>query len=340
MKAVFLTGTGKSEKVFEVREVDNPSIHKGCVGITVEAFGLNFADVMARLGLYDDCPKLPTILGYDVVGTIDAISAGVEGFEIGDRVIGLTRFGGYAQYAVADARAIAKIPASIDVNTATAMATQWSTAYYAAYEAVNIFPGDNILVHAAAGGVGNGIVQLALLKGAAVIATVGSDDKAALVKGLGAQHVINYNREDYVEEIKKLGLYKKIDLVYDSIAGSNIGKGFKMLNAGGKVVMYGASKLTDNSWNKLNVLKNALAFGIYHPAEFMMTSKSILGVNMLHIADNKPEIISRCMNAVVALYNEGKIKPIIGDTFGINDLAKAHDALQNRNTVGKLAVKW
>jgi NADPH:quinone reductase-like Zn-dependent oxidoreductase len=340
MKAVFLNSTGKSEKVFEVKETPQPKAHKGAVGIKVEAFGLNFADVMARLGLYDDCPKLPTILGYDVVGTIDEVGEGVTNFAKGDRVIGLTRFGGYAQYAVADTRAIAKIPSSIDVNTATAMATQWTTAYYAAYEAVNIFSGDNVLVHAAAGGVGNGIVQLALLKGATLIATVGSDDKAALIKALGAQHVINYNKENYVEKIKELGLYKKIDLVYDSIAGSNIGKGFKMLNAGGKVVMYGASKLTDNSWNKLNVLKNALAFGIYHPAEFMMTSKSILGVNMLHIADNKPEIISRCMNAVVALYNEGKIKPIIGDTFGIDDLATAHNALQNRATVGKLAVKW
>ena len=339
MKAIYLVKNGKSEQAFEQREVPDPICSDDQVLITVEGFGLNYADIMARLGLYDDCPKLPTIIGYDVVGVIEKIGKNVIGYQIGDRVLALTRFGAYATKAVADARVISKIGNDVDIAQATGLATQYSTAYYCAYEAVNIFPDDVVLVHAAAGGVGNGIAQLSKLKGAIVIATAGSDEKIKLLRNMGMDHVINYRKEDYVTKIKSIGLHKKVDVVFDSIAGDNIGKGFKMLNAGGRLVIYGASKLTEST-NKLIVLKNALQFGIYHPAEFMMASKSMIGVNMLSIADNKPEIIQRCMNGIVKLFEQKQIKPLEGKIYGIEELVQAHNDLENRKTIGKMAVKW
>lgn len=339
MKAIFLKKFGKSTEAFEMREVPKPEPSGGEVLIKVEGFGLNYADVMARLGLYDDCPKLPTVLGYDVVGRIEKVGKDVGHLKEGDRVLGLTRFGGYAEYAVADARVVSSIGDDVNIADGAALATQLSTAYYAAYEAVNLFEGDLVLVHAAAGGVGNGIVQLCKLKGCKVIATAGSDQKIEMLKKMGVDYPINYRTENYVDRIKELGLHKKVDVVFDSIAGDNIGKGYKMLNAGGRLVMYGASKLSEST-NKLIVLKNALQFGIYHPAEFMMSSKSILGVNMLRIADNKPSIIQRCMTEVVSLYNNKKIQLIPGSIYGIDQLAEAHAMLENRSTMGKLAIHW
>jgi NADPH:quinone reductase-like Zn-dependent oxidoreductase len=339
MKAIYLIKNGKSEIAFEQRETPMPVLHDNSVLIQVEGFGLNYADVMARLGLYDDCPPLPAILGYDVVGRIHQVGKKVSGFQIGDRVLALTRFGGYAEYAVADARVISKIGDNVDIAHATGLATQYTTAYYCAYEAVNLFAGDWALVHAAAGGVGNGIAQLCLRKGVNIIATAGSEDKIQLLRSMGIDKVINYRKEDYVEKIKEWGLHKKIDAVFDSIAGDNVGKGFKMLNAGGRLVMYGASKLSEST-NKLVVLKNALQFGIYHPAEFMMSSKSILGVNMLRIADNKPEIIQRCMNEIVKLYDEKQIQPLPGKVYPLSALAQAHNDLENRITMGKMAIRW
>lgn len=339
MKAMVLTGYGKADKVFECREMPEPNMLDHQVKIKVKAFGLNYADVMARLGLYNECPKPPVVLGYDVVGEIEAVGKEVKNWHIGQQAIALTRFGGYAEYVVADQRAIAEVPANIDSAAATGLATQYTTAYYATHELVNIFPGDVVLVHAAAGGVGSGILQMCLLKGATVIATAGSDEKINWLKSMGATYTVNYRKQDYVEEIKKWGPHQKVDIVFDSIAGSNIGKGFKMLNAGGRLVMYGVSKLSEST-NPLIVLKNALSFGIYHPAEFMMSSKSILAVNMLNIADHKPEIIQRCMQASVAYYASGKIDVPHTKVVPLSALAEMHAALENRSTMGKIAVMW
>jgi len=154
MKSIYLVRYGSSDQAFEIREEEDPFPREGEVTLRVEASGLNFADVLARLGLYQDAPKIPCVLGYEVVGRIDRVGSGVERVRAGDRVTAFTRFGGYASHVVVDSRAVVSIPEDMDAGVAAALATQYCTAWYAAEEMVRLHKGDHVLIQAAAGGVG------------------------------------------------------------------------------------------------------------------------------------------------------------------------------------------
>ncbi|MBA3901237.1 MAG: zinc-binding dehydrogenase [Bacteroidetes bacterium] len=340
MKAIILKQHGKPETAFEMVEMPIPIPKDGCVVIKAEVSGLNFADVLARNGLYKDAPPPPTVLGYEVVGRIYAKGKAVTDFEVGDRVVAFTRFGGYAQYAETDARAIAKIPDDMEAAKAAALATQYGTAYYGAYELVNLFPGDHVLIHAAAGGVGTALIQLAKAKGCIIYGTAGSDEKLEYLKNQGVDYPINYKKHDFYEEIRKLRGKQGMDVVFDSIGGTVFKKSLKLLSYGGKIVTYGAADRMEGKWGMLANLKLVLDYGITIPVFLLMTSKSILGLNMLRIADYKPEIIQRCIQNLVKLYSEGIINPQIGGIFKAEEMAKAHALLESRKSIGKIVVEW
>lgn len=341
MKAVFLIKKSTANESFEIRETEKPKPAANQVLIEVKAFGLNYADVMARLGLYPEMPPMPAILGYDVCGSIVELGEGVTGFAIGDHVVALTRFAGYAEYAVSDIRGCLKVDASLPSFVQLSMATQLSTAYHAAMESVVMQEGDIVLVHAAAGGVGMGIVQIALSKKCKVIAIASKKEKLTMLKDMGVEHTINYKEEDIIAKLKELRYYHKIDFIFDSVGGDTVKKGMKALQNGGKYVLFGASKLSGPK-NKFGVIWEALKFGLtfYSPPQFLMPSKSIIGINMLAIADNKPEVIARCMRGVYDLYQRGIISKIEGHTFKISELNKAHEQLEYGQTIGKCAVEW
>lgn len=341
MRAVFLTKKKNAFDSFEIREVEIPKLDAGFVLIKVSAFGLNYADVMARLGLYPEMPPMPCILGYDVCGEIIQVGDEVKDLKVGDHVVALTRFGGYAECAAADQRVCIQVDPAIPSYKKLAMATQLSTAYNAAIECVNLHEGDTVLVQAAAGGVGLGIVQIALMKKCIIVAVASQDQKLEFLKSLGVHHVINYKKEDIIESLHDKGFYHKIDFIFDSVGGDYVKKGMKALNNGGKYVLFGASKLSGPK-NKLGVIFEALKFGftLYTPPEFLMPSKSLIGINMLAIADSKPEMIARCMNGVYSLYNQGVLNHIVGENYTIDNLAEAHDNLENGKTMGKIAIEW
>ena len=177
MKAAVLVKQGNAQLAFEIRDIETPVLKDLEVLIKVEGFGLNFADVMARNGLYKDAPPMPSVLGYDVVGEVTKVNCEEANHLLGKRVVAMTRFGGYAEYAKTDYRACAVISDQMSLTKATALATQYCTAYYAAYECTNLFEGDHILIHAAAGGVGTALTQLAKNKGCIVYGTTGSESK-------------------------------------------------------------------------------------------------------------------------------------------------------------------
>jgi NADPH2:quinone reductase len=339
MKAVFLTKKTNANNAFDIKEIAIPSPKAGEVLIQVKSFGLNYADVMARLDLYPDMPKMPCVLGYDVLGEITEIGEGVTNFQKGDFVVALTRFGGYAEYALADSRVCVKVSKEMNSHNALSIATQLSTAYHAAVENINLFENDIVLVHAAAGGVGLGIVSIALSRKCIVIGVAGSDEKCEFLKSLGVQHTINYKKEAFDEGVKRLGLRKKVDVIFDSVGGENVPKGMKILNSDGKLVLFGSAKLSESK-NKLKIIYQVLKFGFFSPIKLLMPSKSIIGINMLAIADNKPEVIQRCMNGVVDLLEKGVFKSLQGETFSIDELAIAHEKLENGKTIGKLAIEW
>lgn len=340
MKAYYLVRNGASDKAFELRDLPTLRPKAGEVLIHAEAFGLNFADVMARMGLYQDAPPLPAVIGYETVGRVAEVGEGVTNVKVGERVVALSRFGGYAQAVITDARATMQIPDDIDADVATALATQYATAWYAAEEMVRLHEGDHILIHAAAGGVGIALIQMAKRRGAVIFGTAGSDEKLKFLKEIGVDYPINYRKVDFAKEIKRLGFDKKLDVVFDPVGGDSVKKGMKLLTAGGRLVSYGASSMTEAKGNPFKILGVAKGFGIWSPIEFVTTSRSLLGINMLRIADNRPEILARCIKNVVALTATGELQPVVGKSFPHTQLAEAHEYLASRQSIGKVAILW
>ena len=337
MKAVVLVKNGKAENAFEIKEMPKPSIETGEVLIKVEGFGLNYADVMARNGLYREAPPLPSIIGYEVVGKIEEAE---DKTLIGKRVVGFTRFGGYAEYAKTKTNAVTEIPEDMDLGVACALATQYVTAYHAAYEMVNLYEGDKIMVHAAAGGVGIAITQLAKLKGCEVFGTSSKKEKLDFIRGNGVDFPINYKTSDYEQEINRIIGEERLDVDFNSIGGSTFKKDRRLVGAAGRQVLYGGAERSGKKWGIFSTLNFVRKMGRVIPIGLMMHSKGIVGVNMLKVADFKPHIIERCMTAVVDLAKEGKINPHIDKVYPVKEIAKAHAHLESRNSIGKIAVKW
>jgi NADPH2:quinone reductase len=227
----------------------------------------------------------------------------------------------------------------MEAGVALALTTQYCTAWYAAEECVRLQPGEQVLVHAAAGGVGTALVQLALRRGAVVYGTAGSDEKLKALKAAGVHHAIAYRERDWDQQIRRHCGSRGLDVVWDSVGGTTFRKSLALLGAGGRMVAYGASSLSD-ARNSFQRSFRGLAFGIYHPVRFLMPSQSLIGVNMLRIGDERPEVLERCLREVVACTAAAELKPVVGGNFDAKDIAKAHAFLESRRSSGKVAVHW
>lgn len=339
MKVIQLKKFGApGEKAFQMAEQADPKPEANDILVQVDAFGLNFADVMARKGIYNDCPPLPAVLGYESVGTVLEIGELVKTVKVGDRVVAFTRFGSYAEKVVTPQLAVAKIPEEMSNGEAVAMATQYCTAWFSGFEAINVYPGEHVLIHAAAGGVGTALVQLMKWKKAVVYGTTSSTTKLEYLKSIGVDYPINYIENDFAEEIKKIRGQKRVDVIFDPVGGSNFKKSLKILGYGGRIVPFGASSREKKGI--ISLLKVAFGFGFYSPVGHIMKSQIWAGVNMLRIADEKPELMNFCMNQVVDLYKKGICKPHVGGVFKADEIGKAHDFLESRKSMGKIVVEW
>ena len=303
-------------------------------------FGLNYADIMARKGLYNDRPALPCVLGYEAVGTVTAIGEGVSRFAVGEKVLAFTQFGAYAEYCVTSADGAVAIPTEMDEAAATALATQYCTAWFAACMMVNLKKGDNVLIHAAAGGVGTALVQIARWKGCNVFGTAGSEEKMAYLRSHGVDHAINYRKHDFFDEVKAILGDQRIDVAFDPIGGSNFKKTFSLVGSAGRIVTFGASEWSSSKGNMLDKLKLAFGFGFLHPIGLLMKSRSVIGVNMLRVGEHKPAYLSECINEVVTQYKAGVLTPVVDSVFKASDIAGAHGRLEGRGSMGKVAVRW
>ena len=220
------------------------------------------------------------------------------------------------------------------------LCTQAVTAYYMAEYLTPIHKNEKVLIHAAAGGVGTVLIQLAKRKGAEVFAKIGNESKRALVEKLGADHVINYTTCDYATEIEKRLKGERLDVSYNPVAGTTFKKDLALLGSGGRLILFGGSELTSAKWGILSQLNFVRKMGMVLPIGLMMRSKNILGVNMLKIADNRPMVLSECLHEVVKLYLKGELIPQVGGVYAVNQIAEAHAALESGKTTGKLSVKW
>ncbi len=340
MKGIQLTSYGNSDQAFTITELPIPKPGDYDVIIASEASGLNFADVVARRGLYPDAPKNPALLGYDVAGRIHTIGAKVEDFKVGDRVTALCRFGGYAEYVSTNVAGVAKVPDSLDYPEATTLATQACTAMFCATEAVSLHPSDKVLVQAAAGGVGIMLTQIAKHLGCEVFGTC-STSKLDFVKKNGVDHAIDYRNENFAEAIRTLIGKRGIDVIFDSLGGKAYKDGKGLLAHGGRMVNFGAAEqIRGSKTNKIGALRAAWRFGFHSPIPLLMGSKAMIGVNMLRISDSRPDIFNVVLKRVVDYYEQGILKPVVSKVFSAEQIAEAHDHLENRQSIGKVAIVW
>lgn len=338
MLAHVLVRNGGPSDSFELREIPNPDVKSGQVRIRVTAFGLNYADILARQGLYRECPPLPAVIGYDVEGIVDAVAEDVTSFKAGDRVFALTRFGGYGQFVTTQLAGLGHLSPEVPVGIGCALATQYVTAYHAAIHCQTLMPGEKVLIHAAAGGLGTALIQIALSKGAIVIGVAGGKEKTEYLKALGVHHIIDHQQSDYLEYVRQ-HLNGRVDVVFDNIGGSSINKAKSILSRGGRIVSLGAAAISGKK-GIFNLLRLVIGFGFFSPIGYLSKSQCLIGVNMLKIADHRPDIIGHGFKEVQGLFEKGILKPHVGKVFSQLELAKAHEWMENRKSIGKIVVTW
>ena len=324
--------------VLRVEQRPDPQPGPGEVLVRVRAAGVNFADVMGRLGLYPDAPSLPFVPGYEIAGEIEAVGEGVEGLEVGDRVAGGTRFGGYAELAATPASAVVELPEDWSFEEGAALPVVYATAYAGLVSFGNVRPAERVLIHAAAGGVGTSAVQIAKLLGAEVFGTA-SSSKHDVLRAQGVDHPIDYREKDFVDEIRGItGEDEPLDLVLDAIGGRSWKRSYSLLRAGGRLVCFGASSVATGE--RRNLAKAAAAMARtprFNPIKLASESKAVIGLNMLRLWDSRGNL-DEFVEPLSQWAAQGLIRPVIDESFPLERAADAHRRLQDRENVGKVVL--
>lgn len=337
-EAWVLTGYGAADRVFERREVEVAPPGPGEVLIESAAFGLNFADVMARLGVYPDAPRNPATLGYEVGGRVIAVGAGVAGWREGDAVMALTRFGGYGRHVVTPADGLIALPPGLDAASAAAIPVQGATAVWCAERVATVNAGDTVLVRAAAGGVGLWLTQMAVARGARVIATTRSRGKAERLRTLGALPVVTPGGASDLAALRAAAP-DGFDIIFDSLGGGEARRAFALLAPGGRMVAYGVATMASGGLSRLLAPLRALEFGLFHPLALLSNSKGLVGVNMLKVAEARPRAMREVTERAAALVAAGTVKLEV-TVRGAADLPAAHAEMERGATVGKVVLTW
>jgi len=338
-QAFQLTRTGSADHAFTLSKVELPSLQAHEVMIEVDAFGLNYADTMIRRGLHSEKPKLPCVLGYEVVGTIIQVGKEVDAHLIGTRVVALTLLGAYARQVIADSDRVFSI-GDMNPNAALALALQGITACYISRYIAPIRANETVLIHAAAGGVGTLLIQLAKQAGATVIAKVSSEEKRQTCLKLGADYAINYKTQDYVREVEKRIGTSNLDTSFNPLGGASFKQDPRLLGAGSKLVLFGGAELMSGGFSALSKLKFIMQMGFIIPIFYSINAKSLIGVNILQLVTTKPHIIRECFAQLMQLYQQGIVNPQNGGDFHFTELAHANSLLESGKSSGKLAVYW
>jgi synaptic vesicle membrane protein VAT-1 len=336
MRQVWITRRGGPE-VLQVREAADPVPGEGEVRIRVAAAGVNFADVLARMGLYPDAPPLPAVVGYEVAGTVDAVGAGVRGFREGDRVAALTRFGGYTDVVcVAAAQAFPVAPA-LSFQKAAAIPVNYLTAWIMLVHLGCVRAGDRVLVHAAAGGVGQAAVQICRWRGAEVVGTA-SASKHARLRELGVAHCIDYRTQDFEAEVRRLYGKAGVDVALDAVGGESFKKSYRCLGPLGRMYIFGVSSFAPGRTRSMvAAVRGLVSMPRFSPIALMNANRGVHGVNLGHLW-HRAELLNQMLGEIVALVDDGTFDPVVDQTFPFDRAADAHARLQDRQNFGKVLL--
>lgn len=345
MRALVVRRYGPPE-VFEARQVPDPQAKPGEVLIRVKAIGVNFADLLQRMGLYPGTPKPPFVPGLEIAGIVEKVvensgrRAEGESFKPGDAVVAMPHFGAYAEWVSVPAGTVYRMPAGMAFEAAAAFPVTYLTAYHSMFVMGNLKPGDRILIHGAAGGVGIAAVQLARASGLVVFGTAGSL-KQEFLRKIGVDHPIDYEKTDFVKVVRQFAP-DGIEMVMDPIGGKSLVQGQKCLGPTGRLVIYGLSDAAGSS-GKRSLFRGAKALAQtprFHPLKLMQQNLAVIGVSMGAVM-TRGTIVRDELDELFKMYGEGKLKPVIAKTFPLDQAAAAHQFIHDRKNIGKviLAVK-
>jgi NADPH2:quinone reductase len=320
MKAVRIHAPGGPE-VMRYEDAPEPTPKPGEAVVKVQAAGINYIDVYFRSGQYK--AELPLTLGMEAGGTVSAVGPGVTDVKVGDKVAYTGVPGAYAEYATVPAARLVALPSGLSPTQGAAAMLQGMTAHYLACSTYPLKPGDTCLVHAAAGGVGLLLCQIAKMRGARVIGTVSTEEKAKLAREAGAAEVILYTTQDFEAEVKRLTDGKGVNVVYDSVGKTTFDKGFNCLRPRGLMALYGQSSGPVGPFD-LQVLNAKGSLFVTRPS-------------LNHHVATREELVQRA-GEVLGWIRDGKLKLRAELTFPLKDAAEAHRALEGRKTTGKVLL--
>jgi NADPH:quinone reductase-like Zn-dependent oxidoreductase len=336
MRQVVITKAGPPE-VLQVRESPDPEAGAGQVRVRVKAAGINFADLMARLGLYPDAPKIPCVVGYEVSGVIDQVGPSTVGFSVGDRVFGMTRFGGYSDTVVMPAAQAFRLPDKMSFEEAAALPVVYLTAHHMLLYTGSLRPGMKVLIHSAAGGVGLAAIDLLRAHDCEIIGTA-SPGKHDFLRERGVRHCVDSSGDVFAQVRQIAGGDGTIDLVCDAVGGATWKLNYNLLRPGGRLVCYGVSSIAPGEKRSIwSLLKFVLGMKWWTPIALMNGNKTVTGVNMYPMFDHL-DIVRPQFEALVRMYEAGQIHPYVDRTFSFNDAPAAHHYLHERKARGKLLL--
>jgi len=319
-----------------VREAPDPEPGDGEVRIRVHAAGINFADLMARVGLYPDAPKIPCVVGYEVSGVVDRVGKGATRVKPGDRVLAMPKFGGYTDTLVTSERQAFRMPDKMTFEEGAALPVVYLTAHHMMLYTGNLRPKSKVLIHSAAGGVGLAAIQLAKTRNCEIFG-IASKSKHAFLREQGVAHTIDHE-EDYAVEIKRITNGRGVDLVLDPVGGPSWTIGYDLLAPAGRLVAFGLSAAASGKTRSLlHAIGQVLRIKSWKPDKLMSDNKAIAGCNMGHLF-GEIDMLSEQFDALIAMYEAGQIAPHVDRTFEFSEAPQAHHWLHDRKAKGKVLL--
>jgi NADPH:quinone reductase-like Zn-dependent oxidoreductase len=336
MKQMFIVGHGGPE-MLQLRESSDPSPAAGEIRIRVKASGVNFADILARQGLYPDSPRIPCVVGYEVSGTADTVGSGVDQSWVGRDVFALTRFGGYSDVVVVPEKQLFAKPASLSHEQAAAIPVNYLTAWQLLVVMGSLRREETVLVHNVGGGVGLAAIDIALHIGAKIYGTA-SSGKHAFLKQRGLDEAIDYRTKDWAVELHRLTNGKGVALITDPLGGNHWRKSYKALRSTGRLGMFGVSVATTSKlFGPLRLLPVALGMPFFHPLSLMSSNKSAFGVNLGHMW-HESDMISSWMEILLKGVADGWVRPHVDKSFPLAQVGEAQTYIEERKNTGKVVL--
>jgi len=330
VRAVLITKHG-GPAVLQVQERPDPQMGPGQVRIAVAAAGVNFADVMARIGIYPDAPRPPCVIGYEVAGTILELGEGVQGLGNGQRVVAGTMFGGYASQVVVPADDVIGLPEGLTFEQGAAIPVNYATAWAALIGYGSLQRGERVLIHSAGGGVGIAATQIAKRHGAEIYGSA-SPGKHERIRELGVDHAIDYTRSGW-----ETGL-PPFDLILDAVGGRSFRRSYALLRAGGRLVAFGASAAVSGQRRNLFAALSTIArMPRFNVVKQMSESKTVIGLNTLTLWKDRGTL-EPWITPVRALLEDGAITPVVAGAFSFEDAGDAHTMITERRNIGKVVL--